>query len=61
MNGPITTPAQLAEVVERDEKTVRAWLREEYPAQAPGQGYRWVLTASMVNRIKERSRLAERR
>lgn len=37
------TPAEFAEVVGSDGRTVRKFLRSELPDKAPGKGSRWAL------------------
>jgi phage antirepressor YoqD-like protein len=50
----VTTVQQLADYLDVPEKRLRAWLRQEYPTKAPGQGDQWVLTPEMKKRMAER-------
>lgn len=50
-----TTPQQLADLLDVDEKYVRHALRESYPEKAPGKGGRWELTREMVVTVKKRA------
>jgi hypothetical protein len=43
----VTTAQQLADYLDVPEKRLRAWLRKDYPAKAPGQGDQWTLTPEM--------------
>lgn len=52
----IMTPAEFAEIVESDGRTVRKFLRSITPRdEQPGKGSRWQLdgTAKSVNRLKK--------
>jgi predicted site-specific integrase-resolvase len=46
---------QLADKLDVDEKTIRRWLREGFPAAAPGQGRQWELTSYMVKFCEKRA------
>ena len=50
----ITTVQQLADLLNVPEKRLSAWVREEYPTKAPGQGDQWILTPGMRKRMAER-------
>ena len=50
----VTTPQQLADRLDVDEKYVRHVLREEYPDDAPGKGRRWDLTPEMCDKVQVR-------
>ena len=43
-----TRPDEIGRRVDRSGKTVRAWLRERWPEQAPGQGGHWYLSHHQV-------------
>ena len=49
----ITTVQQLADYLNVPEKGLRARLRKEYPAKAPGQGDQWTLTLEMNRHMAE--------
>jgi hypothetical protein len=49
----ITTAPALADYLGVPEKTLRRWLRREYPKLAPGQGDEWYLTPEMNRRMAE--------
>jgi len=51
----MTTVQQLADYLDVREKTLRGWLRQEYPAKAPGRGRRWRLTPEMNRRMAARA------
>lgn len=50
-----TSVPQLADRLDVPEKTLRAWLREEFPREAPGQGGQWELTDEMRRKMAERA------
>lgn len=54
------TPRALAYILGIDPKTMRHWLRTEYPEQAPGKGHLWSVDDRMA-KVMLRRRLASRR
>lgn len=54
----ITTVQQLSDFLHVEEKTLRGWLRAEYPKLAPGQGEQWFLTPGMNRRMAEKAKRA---
>jgi len=53
-----TTVQQLADQLNMDEKRLREWLREDFPDDAPGQGYRWLITTPMRQAMRKRAKRA---
>jgi hypothetical protein len=51
----ITTAPRLADYLDVSEKTLRHWLREDFPRNAPGQGDEWRLTPEMNRRMAVRA------
>ena len=51
----ITTVQQLADFLDVNEKTLRRWLREQFPDDAPGSGGQWELTLVMRREMRARS------
>lgn len=51
----ITTAPQLADLLNVKEKTLRSWLRKDFPEHAPGQGAKWRLTPEMNRRMAKRA------
>lgn len=56
-----TTPQQLADHLDVDEKYVRHALRESYPEVAPGKGRRWDLTPTMCATVITRANAMKHR
>jgi hypothetical protein len=54
------SPWWLAHVFGIHPKTLRHWLRQEFPQKAPGKGHRWVITAPMGRRMYLRRRKMRR-
>ena len=46
------TVQQLADRIDVGEKTVRHWLREQFPKAAPGGGAVWELTPEMIRYVE---------
>jgi hypothetical protein len=51
----ITTVQQLSDYLDVDEKTLRRWLREQFPKEAPGSGGQWELTVVMRREMRARA------
>jgi len=49
------TVYELSYMLDVDEKTLRRWLREDYPKRAPGKGNRWEITTQMARRMVRRA------
>jgi len=51
----ITTAPELAAFLDINEKTLRHWLREEFPDDRPGKGKRWEITMVMRRQMRARA------
>ena len=54
----ILDPTNLAWILGVSDKTLRSWLRQEFPKKAPGKGNRWTLNLVMARRMAERAKNA---